>query len=80
MTFEGAVPKESTPDENGLRDELISVDPGSRGLLNAVVYLETESSVAKDALVCCNSAGFTMKHARLEAVGGDCDCKVLCVT
>ena len=46
VTFQGAVPKSAVPDDAGIRRDLLEVDPQTRGLRYAVIYLlQTNGSV-----------------------------------
>jgi plastocyanin len=50
VIFEGLVPKEPMADENGLRDDLIRVDPKTGGLMHVVAYLEAKAEPVKSSL------------------------------
>jgi hypothetical protein len=50
VTFEGAVPKDLTADENGLLDDLIRVDPKTKGVMHVVAYLDAKAEPIKSPL------------------------------
>lgn len=49
VTFEGEIPKQSIADDYGQYRDVLTVQPGSRGLQSAAVWLESLAEVAKDS-------------------------------
>ena len=44
ITFNGEIPKNRLPDDSGIRDPLVEVDPQGKGIRGVVVYVKTASA------------------------------------